>query len=182
MPMDKMKDIDLEAMKSDMMAMEETADMREDEMYSKAAPAGRFSGKTVNALIDAANRLLPLFGIKDQHPRMEGAMQSKLPASLMRLLSMVATAISDAIDAGMLEEDAVVVMDGITDDAGLQGLAGRLNMAAKSAGFKKFLKQPKKVSVEVEVESGGEGEEEGGGKSPEEMSTEDMDAMFASRM
>lgn len=181
MPMDEMKKMDLEAMKNDMMAMEETADMREDELYAKAAPSGRFTGKTVNALIDAANRLLPLFGIKDQHPRVEGDMQTKLPTSLMRLLSMAAAAIQDAVDEGMLSEDAVVMLDGISDDAGLQALAGRLNMAAKSPGFKKFLKQPKKVSVEVEVEAGGEGE--GGGEaSPEEMSQEDMDAMFASRM
>ena len=181
--MDEMKSDELEAMRERTMQRQGDVEESEDEMYAAAAPKGRFSGKTLNALVDAANRLTPLFGISEKYEKFGGETQTTLPPEFMRLISMFAKAIEDAVAEGVLTEDAMVDVTGITDDSGIQGLAGRLNMAAKSAGFKKFLKQPKKVSVEVEVESGGEGEGEGEEEmSPEKMSTEDMDAMFASRM
>ena len=181
--MDEMKSDELEAMKATAIARQGEVEEAEDMAYEMKSPKGRFSGKALNALVDAANRLTPLFGISEKYEKFGPETLTSLPAPFVRLLTMFATAIADAVEEGALTEDVALMMDGVTDDAGLQGIAGRLNMAAQSPGFKKFLKSPKKVSVEVEVESGGEGEEEEGGmKSPEEMSTEDMDAMFASRM
>ena len=173
---------ELESMKQRTMQRQGDVEEKEDELYASASPKGRFSGKALNALVDAANRVTPLFGITEKYEKFGPEVQTSLPPAFIRLLSMFAKAIDDAVAEGLLSEDAVVDLMSITDDAGLQGLAGRLNMAAKSPQFKKFLTQPRKVSVEVEVETGGEGEEEGGAKSPEEMSPEETDAMFASRM
>jgi len=178
-----MKGDELEAMRQRTMQRQGEVEEKEDEMYAAASPKGRFSGKALNALVDAANRVTPLFGISEKYEKFGPETLTTLPPEFIRLLTMFAKAIEDAISDGILSEDTMLDITTIADDAGLQGLAGRLNMAAKSPQFKKFLKSPKKVSVEVEVESGGEGEEEEGGmKSPEEMSSEDMDAMFASRM
>jgi len=174
---------ELEGMKERAMQRQGEVEQSEDELYAAASPKGRFSGKALNALVDAANRLTPLFGITEKYEKFGPETLTELPPAFIRLISMFSKAISDAIDDGSLSEDAGIDITTITDDSGLQGLAGRLNMAAKSPQFKKFLKSPKKTEVEVEINVGGEGEEEEGGKkSPEEMSAEETDAMFASRM
>ena len=97
------------------------------------APAGVFTGKADNALVEATNRLLPLFGIKDMYDRFTEPRMTTLPPEFMRLLTMFGKAFDDAIEEGVLPEDAKIDLTVITDDNGLQGLAGRIGMAAKSS-------------------------------------------------
>jgi hypothetical protein len=84
---------------------------------------------------------------------------------------MFSKAIGDAINEGILPEDATIDLKVITDDSGLQGLAGRIGMAAKSPQFKRFL-------LRKTSEEGTEEEED----VSEETGSEDTDKLFTERM
>lgn len=166
--------MNLEKMRAEAMAREGETEEMEDEVYASSAPKGRFSGKALNSLVDATNRLLPLFGVTDAYPKFGGEMQTTLPPAFMRVLTMFQKAISDAVAEGILPEDASIDLTIVTDDSGLQGLAGRLGMAAKSPGLKRFLK---KATAEAEPMMGDEPTEE------EDMMSEDKtDTLFTERM
>ena len=94
---------------------------------------------------------------------------------------MFSKAIEDAVADGALPEDAMIDLSVITDDSGLQSLAGRIGMAAKSPQFKRFLmrKVSEKGASEM-VEDAGEGEDTEAADA-EEMS-KGMDKLFKSRM
>ena len=139
--MDDVSSIDLETMGKEVQKRQGEVEDKEDTLYAQASPKGKFSDKSLNALVQATNRLTPLFGIKDTYPSFEKGMQTELPSEFVRLLSMFKAAISDAIDQGILPEDAMIDLSVITDDNGIQALAGRIGMAAKSGGFKRFLNQ-----------------------------------------
>jgi hypothetical protein len=168
--------MNLEKMRAESMTREgETEDM-EDEVYASSAPKGRFSSKALNGLVDATNRLLPLFGVTDAYPKFSGEVQTTLPPAFMRVLSMFQKAVDDGIAEGALPEDASIDLTIITDDTGLQGLAGRIGMAAKAPGFKRFLKT--KTS---EAETAPMGEDEP--TAEEDMMSEDKtNDLFTQRM
>jgi hypothetical protein len=169
--------MNLEKMRAEAMTRQGEVEEKEDEMYASASPKGRFSGKALNGLVDATNRLLPLFGMEDAYPKFGGEMQTTLPPAFMRVLSMFQKAISDAVAEGILPEDASIDLTIITDDTGLQGLAGRLGMAAKSPGLKRFLK---KAVMEAGASEMGEAEEP---TEEEDMMSEDKtDTLFTERM
>jgi hypothetical protein len=173
--------MDLEKMRAEAMKREgETEDM-EDEVYASSAPKGRFSGKALNALVDATNRLLPLFGVTDAYPKFGGEMQTTLPPAFMRVLSMFQKAIGDAVAEGVLPEDASIDLTIITDDSGLQGLGGRLGMAAKAPGFKRFLKTKVAEAGAEEMKEGEYGEKPED-ESEDMMSEDKTNALFTERM
>ena len=174
-PDEKMK---LEELKQSVMEKEDAVGEMEDEMYAGAAPKGTFSPKAMNALVDAINRVVPLFGMEDKLPKVKSTL-TEFPPEVMRILSMFQAAGSDAVEADMLPEEALLDFTGVVDDSTVMMLAGKLNMMEKHKPFKKFLARPgkgkemeKEISVEIEVEPAGE----------KEMSEEDMDSMFMSRM
>lgn len=182
--MDSVDSMDMKQMAADVQKRQGEVEDREDELYSQAVK-GKFSGKGLNALVQATNRLLPLFGIKDSYPSFGPTTMTSLPADFVRLLSMFSKAIGDAVDAGILPPDTVVDLTTVTDDSGLQGLGGRLNIATKSPGFKRWLMK-KTATPEAEAagedtgyESGALGTEAG---KAEEMSEEGTDKLFKSRM
>jgi len=162
---------ELEKLRAEAMNRQGEIEESEDEMYSSASPKGKFSGKAANALVEATNRLLPLFGINDKYDRFGSGALSSLPPEFMRILTMFSKAIGDAITEGILPEDATVDLKVITDDSGLQGLAGRIGMAAKSPQFKRFL-------LRKTSEEGTEEEED----VSEETGSEDTDKLFTERM
>ena len=168
--------MELEKMRAEAMTRQGEVEAAEDETYAAASPKGKFSGKAANSLVEATNRLLPLFGIDEKYERFGGGTLSSLPPAFMRILTMFSKAIGDAIAEGALPEDAMIDLTVITDDSGLQGLAGRIGMAAKSPQFKRFL--TKKTTSEMpEEDEGGEEEEVS-----EEMGSEDMDKLMMERM
>jgi hypothetical protein len=168
--------MELEKMRAQAMTRQGEVEAAEDETYAAASPKGKFSGKAANSLVEATNRLLPLFGIDEKYERFGGGTMSSLPPAFMRILTMFSKAIGDAIAEGALPEDAMIDLTVITDDSGLQGLAGRIGMAAKSPQFKRFL--TKKTTSEMpEEDEGGEEEEVS-----EEMGSEDMDKLMMERM
>lgn len=167
--------MDIEKMRAQAMSRQGEVEESEDELYGASSPKGKFSGKALNGLVEATNRLLPLFGIEEKYDRFGSGMMTSLPPEFVRLLTMFSKAMADAIDAGILPEDAMIDMKIVVDDNSLQALAGRLGMAAKSPGFKRFLLR--KVSeAPPEAE---EAEEEG---MSEEMGSDDMDKLMMERM
>jgi hypothetical protein len=168
--------MELEKMRAEAMARQGEVEESEDELFAGSSPKGKFSGKALNGLVDAVNRLLPLFGIEEKYDRFGGGTVTSLPPEFVRLLTMFSRAIADAVDAGILPEDAVVDMKIIVDDNGLQGLAGRIGMAAKSPGFKRFLLR--KTTAPMPAEDEGTGEEE----MSSETASEDTDKLFTERM
>jgi len=167
--------MDLESMRTEAMTRQGDIEESEDEIYAASSPKGKFSGKALNVLVDATNRLIPLFGLDDKYDRFSTEMIESLPPEFMRLLSMFSKAMSDAVEEGILPEDATIDMKIVVDDNGLQALAGRLGMAAKSPGFKRFLLRKKSESApEAEAEA-----EEG---PSDEMGPEEMDKLMKERM
>jgi len=166
---------ELEKMRAQAMTRQGEVEAGEDELYGASSPKGKFTGKALNGLVEAVNRLLPLFGIGDKYDRFGSGTITSLPPEFVRLLTMFSKAMADAIDAGILPEDATVDMKIVVDDNGLQALAGRLGMAAKSPGFKRFLLR--KVS---ESAPGAEKEDEEG--MSEETASENTDKLFTERM
>jgi hypothetical protein len=176
----------LDDLRATAIARQGDIEAKEDEMYSGASPKGKFSGKALNALVDATNRLLPLFGIKDSYDRFGPGPQTTLPPEFVRILTMFAKAIDDAVDAGVLPEGTEVDLGLITDDSGLQSLAGRVGLASKSSQFKRFLMRkvenavPENPEEDTSYESKGtEGTEAG---NAEEMSESGTDKLFKNRM
>jgi len=166
--------MDLEKMRSQAMTRQGEVEEGEDELFAAASPKGKFTGKALNGLVEATNRLLPLFGLDDKYDRFGSETLTSLPPEFVRLLTMFSKAMGDAIEAGILPEDTMIDMKIVVDDNGLQALAGRLGMAAKSPGFKRFLLR--KVS---ESAPGAEEEEE---ETSEEMDSEGMDKLMSERM
>jgi hypothetical protein len=164
----------LDKLRATAMTRQGEVEESEDEMYAEASPKGRFTAKGTTALVEATNRLLPLFGIGEKYEKIGEV--TTLPPDFMRLLTMFAKAIEDAVTEGILPEDAIVDLKVATDDNGLQSIAGRIGMVAKSPGFKKFLMR--KVTTRG-APAGEETEEE---ESPEVESETDTEALFASRM
>lgn len=167
----------MEMMQHDMQSKQDAVESKEDELYSQASPKGQFSGPVLNALVVAANKLLPLFGVTDPYPVQGKETVTSFPADFVRILSMFAAAIADAIEAGILSEDNAIDLTTVTDDNGVQALAGRLNMAAKAPAFKKMLmKKPTKPEVsEPAVAESAEAD-------ADSMSPDDSMKLFSSRM
>ena len=165
---------DLESMRASVMQRQGDVEEQEDELYSAAAPKGKFTGKAANALVDATNKLLPLFGVTDLYDKFTEPALTTLPPAFARLLTMFSKAFDTAIEDGTLPEDVKIDLSVVTDDTGLLGLAGRIGMAAKSAPFKRFLMKKVKEPT-APTESEGESMEE-------EPTDESTDTLFAGRM
>jgi len=177
--MDDVTKIDLESMGKEVQQRQGEVEDKEDMLYEQASPKGKFSDKSLNALVQSVNRLTPLFGIKDSYPAFDKGMQTELPAEFIRLLSMFKAAISDAIEEGVLPEDAMIDLSVITDDSGIQALAGRIGMAAKNGGFKRFLNQKTGSSKPAKME---EMDMEEGMDMEDDMSEDKTEDLFMSRM
>jgi len=172
--MTPMESQDLEKMKETAMRRAGDVEEIEDENYAAASPKGRFTPKGLNVLVDASNKFAPLFGIDDKYPKFTGIEPlTTLPAEFVRLLSMFGKAIGDAVEADVLPEDATIDLMTVTDDSGLQSLAGRVGMAAASPKMKKFLmrKVTKTGSEEMNEE-----------EMKEEAAPLDTDKLFKGRM
>ena len=168
----------LKKMRAQAMTRQGEVEETEDEIYAATAPKGKFSGKAANALVEATNRLLPMFGVEEKYDRFGGETMTTLPAEFMRILSMFSKAITDAVDQGMLPEDTVLDFSMVTDDNGLQSLAGRIGMAAKSPSFKRFLSRKTMQRGGEEMAEEGEDKEEGS----KEMGSAEMDKLMMSRI
>ena len=143
----------------------------EDASFQEMSPKGKFTPKGLNNLVKATNKLLPLFEQDPSYPEFAEDLQV-LPADFMRVLAMFKDAIDDAISNDALDAEVVIEFGNVIDDTGLNSLAGKLGMVAKSKDFKKFLQEEEAETEEPTAES-------------EEMAPledEDADALMAGRL
>jgi len=120
----------------------ESNDLKE-KAYEAAAPSGVYTVMGLNALVDALNTVLPMFGIPDYAKFTETV--ASLPGQFVKMLTMVNDA---ATQAGV--DGAVVDLSTIVDDKGLKMAAGKLMTLAANTAFKQFLRSSKPTMPEEE--------------------------------
>jgi hypothetical protein len=164
------------------MGMAREADVEMDDMAEMAAPEGKYSQRSLNVLVDALNKVLPLFDPTLPKIGMQSVdIVGKLPPEIIKAITMVNQACKDAALTNLAPS-----IDAMIDDRGIEMVAGKLILLSKNRDFIMFLKsKPKEM----------EGEEEGGAKEIEanisigggapgerEVPAEDMNSLFASRI
>ena len=150
----------------------------EDAMFADAAPRGDFSVKSLNNLVGAVNKVLPLFGA-EAYPKFSEDTQV-LPQEFVRVLSMIGQAASDAIAGEVVDAELTISLDEITDDTSLTTVASKIDALSRNNDFKKFLSEP---APEEEAEMMPPTEEEEVVVEEEEVaSDEDVDDLFSMRM
>ena len=144
-------------------------EIEDEDMYAQMAPRGTFTSRGLDPLVRNTNKLLPLFGQDPSYPKIGDT--DVLPTDFVRVLSMFASAVDDAVEAGVLNPEMRIDMEGIMDDAGLMSLSGKIEMLAKDREFKRFLQEekPEKEPMEEDMDE-------------MEMSPEEEDAMLMERM
>ncbi len=159
-------------------SMVQQAEAQDTQMMDALALRGRFSDKGVKALAEAVEAGLGAMGLAgdDAKAAPEVSEDGEVGEDLTRKLQTVADAINDAVEAGVLDADLTLDLEGVQEDRDLTMLASRIRMAAADKGFKRWLKE------------GGE-EEEPAGEEPStedavsgEMSDDEVDEFFMGRM
>ena len=150
------------------------AEQADEEMFMEMSPEGRFSMKQLNNLVKATNRLLPAFGQDPDYPEFTEDI-TKFPTDFTRILAMFQGAVTQAAQMEAIPMEMDFDFTELTDDAGLNALAGKLTALSNSREFKKFLKEPPMEEMEEDMDE--VAEEEAGMPSEAE-----MDDLFASRM
>jgi hypothetical protein len=123
-------------------------EMEDEDMYAQMAPRGTFTSRGLDPLVRNTNKLLPLFGQDPSYPKIGDV--DVLPTDFVRVLSMFASAVDDAIEAGVLNPEMRIDMEGIMDDAGLMSLSGKIEMLSKDREFKRFLQEEKQEEEPME--------------------------------
>jgi len=108
----------------------------EEQALASAAPTGDFSVEGLNALVDALNEVLPVFGAEGDYPVFSEGVD-RLPTAFVKSLMMVNEAVKAA---GMT--DLGFSLDEIADDTDLIRVAGRLRNLSESPEFGRFLRAP----------------------------------------
>jgi len=162
-----------EAMGAEMDTAMQDADIAQEEVYSEMSPQGDFSKAATNGVIKALNSVLPLFGIDKLE--MVDSDTTEFSPDLTRSLSMVAQSVSDAMEAGELDDELLFDMEDIGDDRDLKLLSGKLSMLARHKDFKRWLK-----TAEVEPETADDPAAAKGLASGQD--EPDLDALFQARM
>jgi hypothetical protein len=130
-------------------------DAEYDEDMESVAPEGSYDSRSLNALIDSINKILPLFDPSlPPIPPVEGDVKGKLPTEIVKAVSMITAAASDA-----MLPDLVPALDVLVDSRALQMAAGKIILLSKNRDFQMFLKSAPKMGesegteVEVKVET-----------------------------
>jgi len=142
--------------------------------FQEMAPKGRFTAKALNNLVKATNRLLPLFDQTPDYPSFEEDI-TEFPTEFVRVLAMFQGAAEDAIGEGLVDDEYSIDFDGVTGDANVQVLAGKVNKLATDKAFKRYLKSMPSEEEEGEEMAMADDMSEG-------MAEGDMDALFMDRM
>lgn len=117
-------------------------DVAEDIATNRVTSQGTFTSAGLNALVDAMNTVLPLFGLPE-YPRFE-AEATAIPTEFAKLITMV----SEAAKAAGLEEFAIELTE-FKDDKSLKMAAGKLKSLAKKSEFKRFLKSERPTPAQT---------------------------------
>lgn len=153
-------------MPDEMRQVADEVDMKTDDAYASTSPVGEFHMSALNSMVQALNRVVPLFGVPEIQPFTEDA--TSFPPEIMRALTMVKNA---AEDSGAQEFDLVRVKQ----DRDLLLLAGKLTALAKDRAFKDFLVAPARPKAAPTEQVGKSASTEA------PPSDADMNELFASR-
>lgn len=128
---------------------------KQDELLEATSPKGKFSAQKVNAFLGALDKVIALFGGEvSPSPRVKDTITSMPKEVMAKLL-----ALTEALSQYDTEGDYVMPEPNeISTDDDLVAVIMILDQLGKDKKFKKFLKKP----VEVEIEMGGEEEGKGG--------------------
>ena len=151
-----MEDMDPGVMMAQSEAEGAIGDLRdmEDAEYEAMAPTGDFSKAALNSLVRSHNKVSKLFDM-DTYPDFSEGVEV-FPARFVRELMMIAQAVADAIDEGVVDEEMMIDLSDVAADRDLARLAGRLDALSRDKDFKRFLKEgpsEKEVSEEEVSES-----------------------------
>jgi len=110
-------------------------DMEEDDALSAASPAVTVKARTVSALVQALNRIMPLFGAPKIEVEVTDLKDEPMPLELMKALQMLNAAYSDYAD-----EDLVSITS-MADDKGALIEVSKIMKVLGDKGFAKYLKK-----------------------------------------
>lgn len=147
----------------------------EDEMYAAIAPKGKFSKMALNGLVRAHNKILPLFGIKEEYPLFESDI-TEFPVEFVKQIGMIQEAVKEASEEDVVPMELTFSIDDITEDRSLTMLTGKLDRLSKLKDFKTFLSSPDK-----EKETKEEPKQESRSELPEG-SDASIDSLFLNRI
>jgi hypothetical protein len=150
-------------------------DSLRQQTFETAAPSGVYSSKALTRIVKEVNKLLPLF---DEEPVAELTedVDGPMPVELVRVLSMINAAASDA---GM-EEHTFELADVVSDDE-LSLVTGKVNALSKSGEFKSFLRSPQKEELVADTTEQEEVSPEDN-EAETDIKEEDVDNLFMQRM
>lgn len=126
---------------------------KQDEYLSSASPKGKFSAQKVNALLGALDKVVSLFGEVSPSPRVKDAIKS-FPPEVVAKLFAVLEALKQYDEEGDYE---MPEPSSLATDDDLVVVMMVLDRLFKDKKFRKFLKKP----IEMEMEMGGEEEGKG---------------------
>jgi len=148
------------------------AEQADKELFAEVSPKGRFSSKALNALVDASNKLLPVFDQSPDYPKFDAGTYEVWPEDFVRVISMFSEAAKDAATSDVVPVELSFSLEGVVDDQDLQVIAGKVQSLADSRDFRKWLKEPQEVEAPAPVS------DEAGGDVPEQ----DIEDLFLSRV
>lgn len=158
------------------------AEATDEQFMEGIALQGSFTDKGMSALVDAIEAALPSMGLSGEDATVGDALaeDGTVTEELTRALGMVVDPINDAIEAGILDADLTIDLEGVDEDRDLTMVASRIRMAYSDKEFKRWLKESTDEEV-LEEEVIGEDAAtvdlaEG------EMSDEEVDGFFMSRL
>jgi hypothetical protein len=133
-------------------------DAEEDDALSSASPSVTVKARTISALVQALNKVMPLFSAPKIEVEITDLKEEPMPLDLMKALQMLNAAYSDYAD------EELVSIPSMADDKGALIEVSKIMKVLGDKGFAKYLKKevmaPKveKESLAPEMESEDEDE------------------------
>jgi len=145
----------------------------EDAGFMSLLQGVTLSPKPLTGLVNALNKVLPLFGA----PTISG---KELSVDVVRGLAMVAQAVSDAAETEEIPMELSFSLEDLQGgDTAAQMVAGKLDRLSKTGSFRKFLKaKPTETSTPSNQEPMGDPM----AMAKTEEQSPNIEALFASRM
>lgn len=139
-------------------------DQEEDDALSSASPSVTVKARTISALVQALNKVMPLFSAPKIEVEITDLKEEPMPLDLMKALQMLNAAYSDYAD------EELVSIPSMADDKGALIEVSKIMKVLSDKGFAKYLKK-EAMAPKVEKES----------PAPE-MESEDEDEKMMMRM
>lgn len=121
-------------------------DQEEDDALSSASPSVTVKARTISALVQALNKVMPLFSAPKIEVEITDLKEEPMPLDLMKALQMLNAAYSDYAD------EELVSIPSMADDKGALIEVSKIMKVLSDKGFAKHLKK-QVMAPKVEKES-----------------------------